>query len=50
MENSVKKSDKPSATKIGGMTVAGLKSDDFAPMKAKQLGDSLRKSAFKKRK
>ena len=36
--------------KIGGMSVAELKSEDFAAMKPAQLGKSLRKSAVKKRK
>ena len=36
--------------KIGGMTVAELKQEDFRPMTHKQIGDSLRKFAIKKRK
>jgi hypothetical protein len=36
--------------KIGGMSVAELKSQDFTAMKPAQLGESLRKSAVKKRK
>ena len=36
--------------RIGGMSVAELKSQDFAAMRPTQLGESLRKSAVKKRK
>ena len=36
--------------KIGGMSVAELKPQDFTAMKPAHLGKSLRKSAVKKRK
>ena len=36
--------------KIGGMTVAELKQEDFRPMTHEQIGESLRKFAVKKRK
>ena len=42
--------NKTKPRKIGGMTVDELKPEDFRPIPRAKLGESLRKSAVKKRK
>lgn len=45
----MKPKSKHSAAKIGGMTVAGLKPEDFRPISHREFGLSLRKAVLPKK-
>ena len=45
----MKPKSKHSTAKVGGMTVAGLKQEDFRPIPHREFGESLRRAVLPKK-